>query len=616
MKKLIVIALVAGLSLSTSFSHSAFAQSAQVESSENPNIERSTPIPRNIERARPDQTPSPSIVAEAEVVEILGPNLIQNPSFEQGATSTPSNWEKNRWSNNTGVFNYPVTGLNGGKAAEVTIATYTAGDAKWFFNDVSISAGKTYQFSNYSLSNTSSILTIRYKMSDGTFTYKYLATVSSSSSFTQNTYRITIPSGVTAMTVFHLLQSVGSLSVDEYSLNEVSTTTTTPPPNPEPPTEPGNLIKNPGFESGVGDTATNWTKNRWGTNTATFSYPVTAVDGSKGAKVTISNYASGDAKWVFDAVNVSPGTYKYTDQYSADRSSDITVQFINSNGSVSYKWLKTLPASSGFGQASAEFTVASGVSKVIVFHYIQGNGFITLDNVVLKSVTQTPPPPTGIFSTGAVSLAFDDASKDHYTTVVPKLNSAGFKGTFYIPSRQLQDNGFSGYMSKAEVVSTHNFGHEIGGHTRTHAHLTTLSAAQKQEEIAGGRQDLLGMNISPVSTFAYPFGEYDLATLNIVQSAGYSAARSTIRGYVTPSTDKYQLPEQSVEITTTFAQAKQWIDTAVANKQWLILTFHLVNYSGDQYSTTPEIYNQIIDYLAQKKPPVITVAQGIQYLNN
>ncbi|MDQ3077090.1 MAG: polysaccharide deacetylase family protein [bacterium] len=611
MKKLAIVVLVLGLSISSSLPSSALAQSAQVESSKDPNVIRTVPITRDTAPLRSFQ--APAFNAVAEVVESLGPNLIQNPSFEQGATTIPSNWEKNRWSNNTGAFNYPVSGFNSGKAAEVTIVTYTGGDAKWFFNDVSITAGKTYQFSNYSLSNTSSILTIRYKMTDGTYTYKYLATVNSSSTFQKNTYRITTPANVTAITVFHLLQSVGTLSVDEYALNEV-TTTTTPPPNPTP-TDPQNLIKNPGFESGAGDTATNWTKNRWGANNATFSYPVAGVSDSKAAKVTLSNYSSGDAKWVFEVVNVTPGTYKYSDQYSADKTSTLTVQFFHANGTVSYKWLKTLPISSGFSEAAAEFVVPSGVSKITVFHYIQTNGSITLDNVVLKSVTQTPPPTSGIFSTGAISLAFDDASDDHNDIVVPKLNNAGFKGTFYIPSRQLLDNGFSGYMSRAEVVNTHNFGHEIGGHTRTHAHLTSLSASQKEAEIAGGRQDLQAMNVGPVSTFAYPFGEYDLATLNVVENAGYSAARTTMRGYVKASTDEYQLPEQSMESDTTFAQAKQWIDTAINNKQWLILTFHLIDNSGDKYSTTPEIYYQIVDYLAQKKPPVITVAEGIQYLN-
>ncbi len=59
----------------------------------------------------------------AQSTETLGPNLINNASFESG---TPSNWTKNRWSNNVGAFNYPVAGLNGGKAAQVTTTSYTS----------------------------------------------------------------------------------------------------------------------------------------------------------------------------------------------------------------------------------------------------------------------------------------------------------------------------------------------------------------------------------------------------------------------------------------------------------------------------------------------------------
>ena len=32
----------------------------------------------------------------------------------------------------------------------------------------------------------------------------------------------------------------------------------------------------------------------------------------------------------------------------------------------------------------------------------------------------------------AVTLAFDDASKDHLTSAVPLLEKYGFKGTFYV----------------------------------------------------------------------------------------------------------------------------------------------------------------------------------------
>jgi hypothetical protein len=55
---------------------------------------------------------------------------------------------------------------------------------------------------------------------------------------------------------------------------------------------------------------------------------------------------------------------------------------------------------------------------------------------------------------------------------------------------------------------------------------------------------------------------------------------------------------------------KQWVDSAAANHVWLIMEFHGIETSGDQYSMTPTLFNQVVDYVKQKGIPVVTVSQG------
>jgi len=57
-----------------------------------------------------------------------------------------------------------------------------------------------------------------------------------------------------------------------------------------------------------------------------------------------------------------------------------------------------------------------------------------------------------------------------------------------------------------------------------------------------------------------------------------------------------------------------WVDQAVSQKSWLIIAVHQVDGSGEAYSTTPATFGQIVDYLAQKGVPVITIDQGVQKL--
>jgi peptidoglycan/xylan/chitin deacetylase (PgdA/CDA1 family) len=587
-----------------------------LESASSPEVTRtaplSTPPAEVVEPVDTVDTGQFQLMAVPLAETVAPQNLIQNASFETATNGLPTGWTQDRWSDNNAVFTYPVTGFNGGKAAEVKISTYTSGDAKWYFDDVAVTPGKLYEFSNYSKSTTETELDIRYKMSDGSFTYKYIATVPASSTFTKNTQQFTVPANVVSMTVFHVLPATGTLDVDEYSLGEVGAT---PPPPPPPPTS-GNLIVNPGLETP--DSSGNplsWKKDRWKTNSGSFIYPVAGVGGSKAVQVTITSYTSGDAKWYFNPVSVTPGTYTYTDQYISDKTTFISAQIQHRDGSFTYPYLGSFGPSSSFGTASGTFSVPDTAVNVTIFHVINQVGSLTIDNASLKKNTVTPPPPpAGIFSTGGVTLTFDDGDIDQYTTALPKLTAAGIKGTFYIISQRFSDLGFSGSMSKAQVKDLFNKGHEIAAHTRTHPHLTTMTQAQQVAEIQGSRQDLLAMNVGSIMSFAYPFGEYDATTLQVVKDAGFTSARSTIGGYATPTAVRLELPRQSLENTVTVAQVKQWIDTAIANKQWLIIAIHHVDTSGEQYSTTPDTFNQMIDYLVQKQVKTVTISEGVQSL--
>ncbi|MEN9603946.1 MAG: hypothetical protein RL545_635, partial [Actinomycetota bacterium] len=91
-----------------------------------------------------------------------GANLILNPSLETG-TTTPTNWASGKWGTNTATFTYPVTpAQDGSKAAKVVVSGYTSGDAKWFFNNVNVTAGTTYTFSDYYQSTATTRLVARY----------------------------------------------------------------------------------------------------------------------------------------------------------------------------------------------------------------------------------------------------------------------------------------------------------------------------------------------------------------------------------------------------------------------------------------------------------------------
>src|ERR1041385_5528669 len=81
-----------------------------------------------------------------------------------------------------------------------------------------------------------------------------------------------------------------------------------------------------------------------------------------------------------------------------------------------------------------------------------------------ESLTYKPREitPVNWTQTGAVTFRFDDGIETHYFVAAPTLEAAGFRGTFYIISRQILDNEYSGFVSIAEVRDLYNRGHEIG----------------------------------------------------------------------------------------------------------------------------------------------------------
>jgi peptidoglycan/xylan/chitin deacetylase (PgdA/CDA1 family) len=210
---------------------------------------------------------------------------------------------------------------------------------------------------------------------------------------------------------------------------------------------------------------------------------------------------------------------------------------------------------------------------------------------------------------GGVTFRFDDGWQSQYDVALPILQSAGFRGTFYIVTRQLLDNGFSGFMSSDEVKQLAASGQEVGDHTQSHPHLPTLSLNQQQAEIVGAKQDLEGMGISAQS-FSYPYGEYTADTEDIVRNAGFSSAVTTIETSATQNSDPFQIEAPSLQVTDTPERVEQMIQNAVSNHRWLVMTFHRIDNSGDQYSMSPQNFQEIVNYVRENNIPVVTVSEG------
>lgn len=543
-----------------------------------------------------------------------GPNLIQNPSFEIVSptnSALPDKWSKGGYGVNQRVLTYPaIPAFDGGRAAKAEITSYTSGDAKWVFSEISVSPGATYRFSTYYHSNIPSFITVQYRLNDGTFLYKDIATPEPSSGYRNVQVTFVVPANASALTIFHLIKQVGVLTIDNVELHQVISS---PPPPPPPPSN-GNLIFNPSLETANPSNSAlpdRWSRGGYGTNDRSFTYPVSGFDGARAAKVQIMSYTSGDAKWYFQDVPVTPGhSYVFSDTYQSDIGSFVTARFQLSNGSFAYQDLgQPLPSTSPQGFVRTFVAPAQAIS-LTVFHLIKGVGSLTVDNYSLTTGTTGTPSDPGQFSEGIVSLNFDDGLKEVFHDALPILESAGYRSSQYIVTGRF---AFPDYVTQEQVLSMHARGHEIGAHTRTHADLATLPPDQIRAEVIGSRDDLSAIGINPV-TFAYPFGSYNPEVVQIVKDAGFAGARTTNNGTASRLDDHFTLRRLGMENTTRIEDVRAAIDQALARKQWLILVFHHIDHSGGRYASTPEFLQQVVSYLQQKSARVVTTAQGLEMM--
>ncbi|MFA6094847.1 MAG: polysaccharide deacetylase family protein [Candidatus Paceibacterota bacterium] len=529
-------------------------------------------------------------------------NFIINPSVEVSSTSpssVPLAWYKGGYGANSRTLTHGNDAQEGVRGLETEITSYTSGDSKWYFQPVPVFTGQLFTYSEYYKSNVPSEIDIQYQLQDGTFKYVVLSHLPATSTWDQVSFIFTIPtysSPVVKMTVFHVIESVGWLRTDNYSLS-----TYTPPP-----IDPNNAILNPSVETPSGTISSFpafWSRSSSAGSVSQFMYPVTGYNSSRAMQVTITDYSGGaGAKWYFQSVPVNPGDdYSFSDYFKSTAQSYLSVQFQMDDGTYKYLDLTPLASSATWKQAKGTFTIPPNAVSLTVLHVLKGVGTLATDNYVLKKLS------SGAFSEGMVSFNFDDGLESVYQNAIPILNAAGIKSTQYVITEALN---MSGYWTTEQLGEIADAGHEIGVHTRTHPYLTQLDSAELLSEIDGSKADLVRFGYNP-TTFSYPYGDFNNMIVEEVENAGFKGARSVHSGFNNKNTDPFSLNDQHVEAHTSIEQIKSWIDQAILTKSWLILELHDIDHSGVLYSTTPEILQQIVDYVRQKNILVISNAEGV-----
>lgn len=234
--------------------------------------------------------------------------------------------------------------------------------------------------------------------------------------------------------------------------------------------------------------------------------------------------------------------------------------------------------------------------------------FISLVMVAQLAKSQTPTPWKG--KQCAVVLTYDDALNVHLDNAIPALDSAGFKGTFYLIGKS---EILSKRLSDWRLAAQH--GHELGNHTLNHPcdaskdgrswvapgdDLSKYTVERAITEIKATNTLLQAIDGKTNRSFAYPCGDLEINGVNyytqlentFVGARGVRSAMQKMGDVNLNNIDCYMINGHSG------AYMIDLVKKAMESNTLLVFLFHGV---GGEHNIDVSLsaHSQLIHYLKQ-----------------
>jgi peptidoglycan/xylan/chitin deacetylase (PgdA/CDA1 family) len=296
---------------------------------------------------------------------------------------------------------------------------------------------------------------------------------------------------------------------------------------------------------------------------------------------TLDFWVKGGAGAVALSVNVGDGTNTYTTniQTPSDASwKKVSIDFSTMTGVDFTKW-NTITFNCNTNTANTTFYINN-----VEFSFVYNGPQVTV------------VPWNGAQS--AISLAFDDGVDSQLDIAVPALDAKGLKATFFITEPQITGSRVNDWKNLLLA------GHEIGNHSKHHydPNQVTFNDTLGYDETVGAQTEIAqAMGTTPVS-YAYPFTNNNPYLVKYLKDTHLSARGGWGNYYMKPSynPDWMNISSQFAWEGGSFnTDYKGWIDTAISQGAWTVLTVHDV---GGATTTLPlDQMNLLINYLDSKR---------------
>ena len=141
----------------------------------------------------------------------------------------------------------------------------------------------------------------------------------------------------------------------------------------------------------------------------------------------------------------------------------------------------------------------------------------------------------------SVAITIDDAYLSVYENAWPILKKNGFTFTLFV-STDVIDQRLKNYMNWDQIRELMDHGVTIGSQTKTHPHMHRLSKEEKINEINHSNSRFINELGFKPNLFAYPYGEYDIETIEVIKESDFVAAFGQHSGVAHFSAGLFELP--------------------------------------------------------------------------
>lgn len=211
-----------------------------------------------------------------------------------------------------------------------------------------------------------------------------------------------------------------------------------------------------------------------------------------------------------------------------------------------------------------------------------------------------------------VTFVDDDGHPAVLTKLKPLGQTYNIPFTIGVPSDFVADGRSIGVSDLLDLQDNHGF--EIASHSKTHGVIdNTMSVEQQHLEMYESWRQLRewGLNIE---TLVYPYGQ-STSYAKEIASRYYKAACATDAIQNNTPLRTFGLGRLAFPTTGwTLDNYKAQVDTAIANKSWLIFMLHCGQTEHDAAAQT--ILEQLIQYIQSVNVDIVNVTEGVDISGN